>query len=67
MKKIIALVSLLVLVLSLSACGKFTCDMCGKESSGGHDVEYQGAEGTLCDDCYEIWEAAENLSKAMGM
>ena len=61
MKKIIALVSLLVLVLSLSACGKFTCDGCGKESSGGHSVEYAGEKGKLCDDCYKIWEAAEAL------
>ncbi len=57
MKKIIALVSLLVLVLSLSACGKFTCESCGRESSGGHSVEVAGQKAKVCDDCYDLMKA----------
>ncbi len=52
-------VLLLVVVLAtmLTACGKFTCDTCGKEKSGKqHKSEVFGEEVVMCDDCYDDLE-----------
>lgn len=58
MKRIIALVFVLVLALSLVACGgKFTCDECGKEKSGSpKKAEFMGETANLCSECYAEFE-----------
>ncbi len=54
MKKIIAVISLLILILSLSACGKFTCNICQEEKSGQkHTQKILGNDVNICKDCYE--------------
>lgn len=54
MKKIIGILVLAVaMVTMLTACGKFTCDLCGEEKSGEkHESELLGQEVVICDDCY---------------
>ena len=54
MKKFIGILVLVVaMVTMLTACGKFTCDLCGKEKGGKkHESELLGQEVVICDDCY---------------
>jgi len=56
-KKVIAVALVGVMILGLTACGKFTCGLCQKEKSGkSYDVE-----GTkICKDCHDGLEAFEN-------
>ena len=64
MKKIIALVLVIATVFALTACGKFTCDMCGEEKSGKkHEESMLGESIVICDDCYK---ALEDLAGALG-
>lgn len=51
MKQFVVLLSALLLLLSLAACGRsWTCDQCGKQFSG--DAYYDMTqEFTLCEDC----------------
>ena len=62
-KKIIAIMLTAATVLSLTACGKFTCDICGQEKSGKkHTESILGQELTICNDCYKtIEDAAKSL------
>lgn len=55
-KKIIAIFTLLVLLLSLGACGSksFKCGMCGEEKTGkSYKSQLAGEKVTVCEDCYE--------------
>ena len=53
LKRIIAAVLLLGVMLLLTACGKFTCGTCGEQKSGKkHTVDSYGVKMTICDDCY---------------
>ncbi len=55
-KKIIATLTLLVLLISLVACGdkSFKCDMCNEEKTGkSYKSQLMGEEITICDDCYK--------------
>lgn len=58
MKKLIALLLLVVVLCTmLSACGTFTCDICGEEVTGRKYTEkIFGEEITYCKDCKEIIE-----------
>lgn len=62
-KKVLAIVLTAATVLSLTACGKFTCGICGEEKSGKkHTESVLGVELTICNDCYkEIEDAAKSL------
>ena len=65
MKKFIALGCLtIVMAMLLTACGKFTCDICQEEKSGEkHTKDVLGEEIVMCDDCYTAAEdAADALS-----
>ena len=54
MKKIIALALVIVTVFALTACGKFTCDLCKKERSGKrYKTEALGKEIVICENCNE--------------
>ena len=55
MKKIVlSIFTLVALTLTLTSCGKFTCDLCGDEKSGKkHEEEVLGESVVICDDCYE--------------
>ena len=63
MKRIIALVLVIAsLAILLCACGKFECDLCGKEKSGKkYTDELLGEEITYCEDCKEDLEDLGNL------
>ena len=68
MKRIIAVVLVLVMSMSLLAgCGKFKCDECGEEKSGEkHEVEFFGEKATLCDDCKkEFDKEMANLEESL--
>ncbi len=65
MKKIIALVLVLMMMLSFVACGTetFTCEVCNEEKeSSVNEIEMLGKTYKACDDCYkEIDEGFEQL------
>ena len=53
-RKFLAVLLATVSILSLTGCGKFTCDMCGEEKSGKkHEETLLGESITICDDCYK--------------
>lgn len=62
-RKFLAVLLATVSILSLTGCGKFTCDMCGEEKSGKkHEETLLGESITICDDCYKaLEEAADSL------
>ena len=55
MKKLIgALLLVVAMATMLTACGKFTCDLCGEEKSGKkYEKEILGQEVTICKDCQD--------------
>lgn len=65
MKKLISILLLIVVLATmLTACGKFTCDMCGEEKTGKkHEESMLGETVVICDDCYK---ALEDLAGALG-
>lgn len=66
-KRIVALILATMTMLSLSGCGKFTCDACGKEKSGKkYTIELFGEKGTVCKDCNkEIKEGLQQLNELL--
>ena len=53
-KRISILLMLSMLSMTLTACGKFTCDLCGEEKSGkSYESTVLGEEVVICDDCYQ--------------
>ena len=63
MKKLICIVALLLaMVCILTACGKFTCDLCEEEVKGKkYKFELLGEEGVCCKDCHEELEELKDL------
>lgn len=58
-----ALVCVIAIAMSFTACGKFECDLCGEEKSGR---KYEGAFGTEnCKDCYDELKELENGLKGL--
>lgn len=54
MKKLISILSLVMVLIMLTACGKFTCESCQQEKSGSkHKVTVMNQSATICDDCYD--------------
>ncbi len=55
MKKRISILLLSsMLAMTLTACGKFTCDLCGEQKSGkSYESTVFGEEVVICDDCYQ--------------
>lgn len=65
-KKITVLLLTVATVLSLTACGKFTCDNCGEEKSGkSYKVKVASEEVTLCKDCKKEWDEFQKELKNM--
>lgn len=62
MKKIISLIALMLILVSvLCACGKFECDLCGKEKTGKkYTKEILGEEVNYCQDCHDNMEDAKD-------
>ena len=57
MKRLICVLLLVVMALTLTACGKFECDLCGDEKFGKkYEREMLGVEIDICKDCYESLE-----------
>lgn len=55
-KKNIATITLIVLLLSLAACGNksFKCNVCNEEKDGkSYKSQLMGEEVTVCEDCYK--------------
>lgn len=51
-RKILILLAAAMATLSLTACGSFTCDLCGEEGKGGgYKTTVWGEEVTICKDC----------------
>lgn len=63
MKKTLCIVALIVMLLTmLTACGKFECDLCGKEKSGGKNKkEVLGEEIVYCDECADGLNSLANM------
>ena len=48
----------------LTACGKFECEMCGKEKSGKkYKNEVLGEEVVMCEECYKELQALKDSLK----
>lgn len=63
-KRVVAILLTAVTLLSLTGCGKFSCDICGQEKSGKkHTETLFGQEYTICNDCYKV---LENLEDSLG-
>ena len=62
MKKILgSFIVLLSVLLVLTSCSKFTCDLCGDEKIGKkHETEFMGRDIVICDDCYDELEEMED-------
>ena len=57
MKKFLSILFVVATMLALTACGKFTCDICGQEKSGKkHKKELLGKEIVMCNDCHSQME-----------
>lgn len=55
LKKIGAVAVVAALAFSLTACGKKTCSICGKEfSSGGSTTKLGDVEISICGDCLKL-------------
>lgn len=53
-KKISLLLTIVSLTFLLTACGKFTCELCGQEKSGkSYTAEFMGEKVTVCQDCHD--------------
>lgn len=53
-KRMIALLIMTAMVVSLTACGKFTCALCGEEKVGKkHTGNILGMEVIVCNECYK--------------
>lgn len=62
-KKAVLLIAAIAAMASLSACGKFECDLCGEEKTGkSWKVTMLGdsEEMTICDDCYQEVQALKD-------
>lgn len=47
----------LFMLMSLTACGKFTCQLCGEEKSGrSYKETVLGEEIIICKDCHDDLE-----------
>lgn len=61
-KRIISVLLIAVTALSLAGCGKFECDLCGKEKSGkSYTEKIFGEKVTICKDCYDDLNALGNM------
>ena len=61
-KKISLLLIAIAACLSLTACGKFTCDICGEEKSGkSYTTELFGEKIVMCSDCHDTLRALGSL------
>ena len=68
MKKLIAVLCMvLVMATMLTAC-KFTCDICEEEKSGKKQTgELNGKKVVYCEDCESEYKAAEGLLNMFGV
>ena len=64
MKKFFAIISIIAIAMSVTACSKFECDLCGDEKTGRKYETSFGAE--ICKDCYEELEELEDSLKELG-
>ena len=52
-RKISTILIVVAIALTMTACGKFTCDFCGEEKNGkNYKSEMLGEEVVICQDCY---------------
>ena len=61
--RILAILLIVLVLLSLCACGKFTCDLCGQEKTvRKHNEKILGQKVVICSDCYkELKELAKEI------
>ena len=57
-KKIVIALMLVVMAMSLTACGKFTCFFCGEEKIGKRHTSAWSDEIVVCHKCYKELEEA---------
>ena len=63
MKRIAIVLLVAVLAMSLAACGKFECDLCGEEKFGKvNTTSFLGKEIEYCNECKEdLQELSDSL------
>lgn len=61
-KKITAMMLAMVAAVSLTACGKFTCDICSEEKSGKqYKAVVMDEEVVYCQDCKDMMDEVMDL------
>lgn len=51
-RKVVMLLVVVLTMLTLTACGRFECDLCGAEKSGrSYAASVWGEEVTICKEC----------------
>lgn len=65
MKKIIAILLVVLLAFAFVSCGKGECEVCGKTASL-KKFTYQGQSSELCKDCYALAEMGASMADAWG-
>ena len=60
MKKIIAILLVVLLAFAFVSCGKGECELCGKTASL-KKFTYDGESAKFCKDCYALAEMSINL------
>ena len=65
MKKIIAILLVVLLAFAFVSCGKGECEVCGKTASL-KKFTYQGESAQLCKDCYDLAKLGASMADAWG-
>ena len=60
MKKIIAILLVVLLAFAFVSCGKGECEFCGQTASL-KKFTYQGESAKLCKDCYALAEIGASI------
>lgn len=62
LKKMLAVLLLVAMVLSLTACGApKACESCGDTDSKLTKVKHEGESAWLCESCYALYQLAIEL------
>ena len=65
MKKIIAILLVVLLAFAFVSCGKGECELCGKTASL-KKLTYEGESSKLCEDCYSLAKMGASMADAWG-
>ena len=65
MKKIIAILLVVLLAFAFVSCGKGECELCGKTASL-KKLTYEGESSKFCKDCYDFAKSMTEFAASFG-